>query len=70
MFDPSAGVPRLNRSLVYLGVCIIAGLRLAREKQVNVRVIPTNTAVDESIDLANEIFDRVFRRAYQRLETK
>jgi hypothetical protein len=69
VFDPSAGAPRLNRSLVYLGVCIIAGLRLAREKQVNVRVIPS-TAVDESIDLANEIFDRVFRRAYQKLGTK
>jgi len=41
MFDPDAGMPRLNRSLVYLGACIIAGLRLAREKQVNVRVVPT-----------------------------
>jgi hypothetical protein len=49
MFDPDAGMPRLNRSLVYLGACIIAGLRLARERQVNVRVIPTQTAISESV---------------------
>jgi hypothetical protein len=28
MFDPDAGLPRLNRTLVYLGACVIAGLRL------------------------------------------
>ena len=49
MFDPDAGMPRLNRSLVYLGACIIAGLRLAREKQVNVRVVPTGKAIEESV---------------------
>ena len=62
MFDPDAGMPKLNRSLVYLGACLIAGIRLAREKQVNVRVIPTSNAVDESVDLAREIFNRVFRK--------
>jgi hypothetical protein len=31
MFDPDAAMPRLNRSLVYLGACLIAGIRLARE---------------------------------------
>ena len=41
--------------MVYLGACLIAGIRLAREKQVNMRVIPTRTAVDESIDMAREI---------------
>lgn len=35
MFDPDAGMPRLNRSLIYLGACLIAGIRLARERQVN-----------------------------------
>jgi len=55
-------MPRLNRSLVYLGACLIAGIRLAREKQVNVRVIPTSNAIDESVDLAHEIFNRVFRK--------
>jgi hypothetical protein len=55
-------MPRLNRTLVYLGACLIAGIRLAREKQVNVRVIPTGVAIDESIDLAHEIFNRVFRK--------
>ncbi len=67
MFDPDAGMPRLNRSLVYLGACVIAGLRLAREKQVNVRVVPTRTAVEESVDLAHEIFNTVFRKVLNRL---
>jgi hypothetical protein len=62
MFDPDAGMPKLNRSMVYLGACLIAGIRLAREKQVNFRVIPINTAIDESVDLAHEIFNRVFRK--------
>ena len=52
MWDPFAPMPRMNRTLVYLGACIIAGLRLAREKQVNVRVIPTSAAIEESVDLA------------------
>jgi hypothetical protein len=60
----------MNRTLVYLGACIIAGLRLAREKQVNVRVIPTSTAIEESVDLAHEIFNRVFRRVPDRVEGK
>ena len=62
MFDPDAGIPKLNRSLVYLGACLIAGIRLARERQVNVRVIPTSNAINESVDLAHEIFNRVFRK--------
>ena len=70
MFDPDAGMPRLNRTLVYLGACIIAGLRLAREKQVNVRVIPTGNAIDESVDLSHEIFNRVFRKVPDRLSGK
>jgi hypothetical protein len=40
MFDPNAHIPKPNRSLIYFGACIIAGLRLARERQVNIRVIP------------------------------
>jgi hypothetical protein len=32
MFDPDAGMPKLNRSLVYLGACIIAGLRLVTSR--------------------------------------
>jgi hypothetical protein len=62
MFDPDANMPRLNRGMVYLGACMIAGIRLAREKQVHVRVIPTSAAIDESVDLAHEIFNRVFRK--------
>lgn len=58
-------MPRLNRGMVYLGACLIAGIRLARESQVNTRVVPTRRAVEESIDLALEIFNRVFRKVPQ-----
>jgi len=67
MFDPDAHIPRPNRSLIYFGACIIAGLRLARERQVNTRVIPTLHAIEESVDLAHEIFNRVFRKVPQRV---
>jgi hypothetical protein len=52
VFDPYRDMPRINRGMVYLGACLIAGIRLAREKQVNVRVVPTIHAIDESVDLA------------------
>jgi hypothetical protein len=55
-------MPRINRGMVYIGACLIAGIRLARERQVNVRVVPTSKAIEESVDLAYEIFNRVFRR--------
>lgn len=63
-------MPRINRTLVYLGACIIAGLRLARESQVNARVIPTSHAIDESVDLSHEIFNRVFRKVPEQIEKK
>jgi hypothetical protein len=63
MFDPDAHMPRINRGMVYLGACLIAGMRLARERQVNVGVVPTRTAINESVDLAFEIFNVVFRKA-------
>jgi len=56
--------------MIYLGACLIAGIRLARERQVNVRVIPTGHAIDESVDLAHEIFNRVFRRVPEKIEQK
>jgi len=52
VFDPYRDMPRINRGMVYLGACLIAGIRLAREKQVNVRVVPTSHAIHESVDLA------------------
>jgi hypothetical protein len=67
VFDPDAHMPRINRGMVYLGACLIAGIRLAREKQVNVRVVPTSQAIDESVDLAHEIFNRVFRKVPDRV---
>jgi len=67
MFDPFASMPRVNRNMVYLGACLIAGIRLAREKQVNSHVIPTSAAIDESVELAQEIYCRVFRRVPQKM---
>ena len=67
MFDPDTNMPKLNRGMVYLGACLIAGIRLAREKQVNVRVVPTRQAIEESVDLAYEIFNRVFRKVPERI---
>ena len=68
MFDPDAHIPRINKGMIYLGACLIAGIRLARDKSVNHRVIPTSNAIDESVDLAHEIYNRVFRKVPQRLE--
>jgi hypothetical protein len=56
--------------MVYLGACLIAGIRLARERQVNVRVSPTGNAIEESVDLAYEIFNRVFRRVPEKLKER
>ena len=70
VFDPDAHLPKPNRSLIYFGACLIAGMRLAREKQVNVRVIPTGTAIGESVDLAYELYNCVFRRVPRELNKK
>ena len=56
-------MPRTNKSLVYLGACVIAGLRLARERQDHVTVVPTMKEIEESIDFSCELFTQVFRRA-------
>jgi hypothetical protein len=63
-------MPPVNRTVVYLGACLIAGMRLAREKQVNVRVIPMIHAIEESVDLAHEIFSKVFRKVPEHLAGK
>ena len=68
MFDPDAHLPRINRGMIYLGACLIAGIRLARERQVNIRVVPTRQAIEESVDLAHEIFNRVFRKVPERIK--
>jgi hypothetical protein len=67
MFDPNAHMPRINRGMIYLGACLIAGIRLARNKQVNVQVVPTSVAIEESMDLAHEIYNRVFRKVPERI---
>ena len=66
MFDPDAHMPRINRGRVYPGACLIAGIRLAREWQVNVRVVPTGKDIEESVDFAYEVFNRVFRKVPER----
>jgi hypothetical protein len=43
---------------------------LARQTQVNVRVVPTSNAIEESVDLAHEIYNRVFRKMPERLIEK
>jgi len=68
MFDPDAHLPRINRGMIYLGACLIAGIRLAQERQVNVRVVPTRQAIEESIDLAHEVYNRVFRKMPERVK--
>lgn len=68
MFDPDAHLPRINRGMVYLGACLIAGIRLARERQVNVRVVPTRQAIEESIDLAHEVYNQVFRKVPEKVK--
>jgi hypothetical protein len=35
-----------------------------------VRVIPTSHAIEESVDLAYEVFNRVFRKVPERLNQK
>jgi hypothetical protein len=70
MFDPNAHMPRINKGMIYLGACLIAGIRLARNKQVNVQVVPTSVAIEESVDLAHEIYNRVFRKVPERLAEK
>jgi len=54
--------------MVYLGACLIAGIRLAREKQVSVRVVPTSQAIEESVELAYEVYKRVFRKVPEKLK--
>jgi hypothetical protein len=68
MFDPNAHMPRINRGMVYLGACLIAGIRLARERQVNVRVVPTRQAIEESIDLAHEVYNQIFRKVPEKVK--
>ena len=43
MFGPDANMPRLNHGMVYLGACLIAGIRLARERQVGQSPPPGQT---------------------------
>jgi hypothetical protein len=63
-------LPRINKGMIYLGASLIAGMRLARETQGSMRVLPTSTAINESVDLAHEIYNRVFLKVPERLMRK
>ena len=69
MFDPDAHLPRINLGMMYLDACLIAGIAW-RDKQMNVRVVPTSAARDESVALANEIYTRVFRQVPRTIRDK
>jgi hypothetical protein len=56
MFDPNAHMPRINRGMVYLGACLIGGIRLAREAHVNHRM--------------REIYIRVFHKVPEKMMEK
>ena len=60
MFDPDSHIPRAN--LIYFEACIIAGLGLAKQNQVNVSVTSIRDAMVESVELAHDIYSRVFRK--------
>ncbi len=45
-----------------------SGIRLARNNQVNVRVVPIITAIEESVELAHDIFCRVYRKMPKAME--
>lgn len=42
---------------MYLGACLIVGIRLARETQIN-RTVPVERAIRESLWLANQVLQR------------
>jgi hypothetical protein len=67
MFGPYAHIPRINKGMIYLAPASSPGVRLAREKSVNYRATPTSNAIDESVELAHEIYNRVFRKVPERL---
>ena len=64
MFDPTGQMPRPNRSLIYFGACIIAGLRLAREKQVTLAFGPP--AIAQDADFAPSNFQLLYSAAESR----
>jgi hypothetical protein len=35
---------------------------------VNVRVVPTRQAIEESVDLAHEVYNRVFRKVPEKVK--
>ena len=61
---------RESIGVIYLGACLIAGIRLARATHVNHRQLPTSGAINESVDLAHEVYNRVFRKVPERIKQK
>ena len=57
---PSLEEPNEPGKLIYLGACLIAGIRLARATQI-ARTVPVENAIEESLSLARMIFDKAQR---------
>lgn len=66
MFDPNAHIHESIEDGFILGACLIAGM----EQAVNVQVVPTSVAIEESVDLAHDIYNRVFRKVPDRIREK
>ena len=45
-------------------------IELAHGLSLNVQVVPISVAIEESLDLAHEIYNRVFRKVPERLIEK
>jgi hypothetical protein len=65
MFDPDAGMPRLNIPWS-TSVCAslpVSGWGAAGE----CAVVPTGKAIEESVQLAHEVFSRLLRRVLKQI---
>jgi DNA-binding protein len=69
LFQRIEAVGKANSSnkCVMFRIFIVA-IQFARERQVNVRVVSTGNAIEESVDLAYEIFNRVFRKVPEKID--
>jgi hypothetical protein len=70
LFDPGAHPPPNQQGDDLFRRLLIAGNTATRETHVNLRVLLTSTAINESANLAHEIYNRVFRNVPERLMGK
>ena len=70
MSDPNAHIPRITKEWPTPEPASLRAYDLVRETHVNHPVTPTSNAINESVDLAHEIYNRVFRKVPERLVEK